>query len=246
MYPEFADRCAVDLVHDLTYNLRDGYVEPEDENETIAPAITLPSIVEETTDEEEDDRNDDNDDDDDVTEGDELDDERIPSSTNKMAAGYTPTRRRRCSSEVVGAGGRSVTKASSFEEGTEEGNSADGYENDNCDDDVEGCSETEDIRFGSTPSAGGATCSIPLLGSPPGSSTASRGGQVQQRQGGESTSRSSMQGGDQGSLPLTNNCTTPNSDDRFVVRLMRLGTKIVTDLVDSRLNCFVVCCFSTA
>ena len=49
MYPEFAQRCATDLLHDLTYNLRDGFVDPDDD-ETIAPAITLPSIVEETDD----------------------------------------------------------------------------------------------------------------------------------------------------------------------------------------------------
>ena len=48
MYPEFARRCANDLLHDLTYNLRDGFVDPDDENDTIAPAITLPSIVEES------------------------------------------------------------------------------------------------------------------------------------------------------------------------------------------------------
>ena len=50
MYPEFAQRCATDLLHDLTYNLRDGFVDPDDDGETIAPAITLPSIVEETDD----------------------------------------------------------------------------------------------------------------------------------------------------------------------------------------------------
>lgn len=51
MYPEFADKCANDLLHDLTYNLREGYIEPEDDDVTLAPAITLPSITEETSDE---------------------------------------------------------------------------------------------------------------------------------------------------------------------------------------------------
>jgi len=55
MYPEFAQRCATDLLHDLTYNLRDGFVDPDDVGDTIAPAITLPSIVEETDDDEDDD-----------------------------------------------------------------------------------------------------------------------------------------------------------------------------------------------
>ena len=211
MYPEFADRCAVDLVHDLTYNLRDGYVEPEDENETIAPAITLPSIVEETTDDEEDDQNDG--DDDDVTEGDEVDDEHI-SSTIKTAARYSPTRRRRCLSDGVMTGGR---PASSFEDGIEEGNSVDGYENENYDDDGEGCSDSEDgpldSRFGSSPSGGGVTCSIPLLGSPPTSSMGSRSGHAQlQHHGGDSVSHSWIVGS-QG-LQQQANCSTPNSDGR--------------------------------
>ena len=63
MYPEFAQRCANDLLHDLTYNLRDGFVDPDDDNDTIAPAITLPSIVEESDDDEEDDDSDVRDDD---------------------------------------------------------------------------------------------------------------------------------------------------------------------------------------
>ena len=54
MYPEFAQRCATDLLHDLTYNLRDGFVDPDDIGDTIAPAITLPSIVEETDDDDDD------------------------------------------------------------------------------------------------------------------------------------------------------------------------------------------------
>ena len=29
MYPEFAETFENDLTHDLTYNLRDGYVDPE-------------------------------------------------------------------------------------------------------------------------------------------------------------------------------------------------------------------------
>jgi len=51
MYPEFGDKCANDLLHDLTYNLREGYIDPEDDDVTLAPAITLPSITEETSDE---------------------------------------------------------------------------------------------------------------------------------------------------------------------------------------------------
>ena len=54
MYPEFADKCSADLVHDLTYNLREGYVEPEDDEMTIMPGITLPAIREEETSDEED------------------------------------------------------------------------------------------------------------------------------------------------------------------------------------------------
>ena len=53
MYPEFADKCANDLLHDLTYNLREGYVEMDDDDVTITPAITLPAITEETSDEKE-------------------------------------------------------------------------------------------------------------------------------------------------------------------------------------------------
>jgi len=67
MYPEFAERCAADLLHDLTYNLRDGFVDPDDATDTIAPAITLPSIVEET--------DDDDDDDDEVDESDVNEDD---------------------------------------------------------------------------------------------------------------------------------------------------------------------------
>ena len=70
MYPEFAQRCANDLLHDLTYNLRDGFVDPDDDNDTIAPAITLPSIVEESDDDEEDDDSDVRDDDSDVRDDD--------------------------------------------------------------------------------------------------------------------------------------------------------------------------------
>jgi len=73
MYPEFAQRCANDLLHDLTYNLRDGFVDPDDDNDTIAPAITLPSIVEESDDDEDDD------DDSDVRDDDDVD--RQPTST---------------------------------------------------------------------------------------------------------------------------------------------------------------------
>lgn len=47
IYPEFAGKCASDLLHDLTYNLRDGFVEAEDDDDTIEPAITLPAITEE-------------------------------------------------------------------------------------------------------------------------------------------------------------------------------------------------------
>jgi len=53
MYPEFALRCAADLLHDLTYNLRDGFVDSH--VNVIIPAVTLPSIVEETDDDHTDD-----------------------------------------------------------------------------------------------------------------------------------------------------------------------------------------------
>lgn len=41
MYPEMADKFMTDLAHDLTYNLRDGYVEPEEEDMVCMPAVTL-------------------------------------------------------------------------------------------------------------------------------------------------------------------------------------------------------------
>ena len=47
MYPEFSERCSTDLLHDLTYNLREGFVDPEDAEATYAPAVTLPAISEE-------------------------------------------------------------------------------------------------------------------------------------------------------------------------------------------------------
>jgi len=59
MYPEFSQRCATDLLHDLTYNLRDGFVDPDDDGDIIAPAITLPSIVEENDDDDDSDSHDD-------------------------------------------------------------------------------------------------------------------------------------------------------------------------------------------
>jgi len=86
MYPEFAVRCAHDLLHDLTYNLRDGFVDPDDDNATIAPAITLPSIVEES-----DDDDDDDDDDEDDDEEDEVSDERQLATSTSCAAGVIST-----------------------------------------------------------------------------------------------------------------------------------------------------------
>ena len=52
MYPEFASTFESDLAHDLTYNLREGYVDPDDvetadddedgRTATIIPAVTVP------------------------------------------------------------------------------------------------------------------------------------------------------------------------------------------------------------
>jgi len=52
MYPEFAATFESDLAHDLTYNLREGYVDPDDvdaadddddgRTATIIPAVTVP------------------------------------------------------------------------------------------------------------------------------------------------------------------------------------------------------------
>lgn len=49
MYPEFAEKFHADLLHDLTYNLRDGYIDPEDGDGLDKPdcLATLPSICEE-------------------------------------------------------------------------------------------------------------------------------------------------------------------------------------------------------
>jgi len=42
MYPELAAQCATDLLNDLTYNLRDGYTDPDDDDDaTVIPAVTL-------------------------------------------------------------------------------------------------------------------------------------------------------------------------------------------------------------
>lgn len=48
LYPEYAEHCANDLLNDLTYNLREGFVDPDDKDAIFAPAITLPTISEET------------------------------------------------------------------------------------------------------------------------------------------------------------------------------------------------------
>lgn len=45
MYPEIAEKFESDLVHDLTYILREGYVEAEDDDATILPSITVGSSV---------------------------------------------------------------------------------------------------------------------------------------------------------------------------------------------------------
>jgi len=53
MYPEFAATFGSDLAHDLTYNLREGYVDPDDvdaaadddddaRTATVIPAVTVP------------------------------------------------------------------------------------------------------------------------------------------------------------------------------------------------------------
>jgi len=44
MYPEFAATFASDLAQDLTYNLREGYVDPDDvdADDDVIPAITVP------------------------------------------------------------------------------------------------------------------------------------------------------------------------------------------------------------
>ncbi|XP_048237827.1 potassium voltage-gated channel subfamily H member 8-like isoform X1 [Haliotis rufescens] len=68
LYPEFSEKFAQEIQHDLTYNLREGHddsssivtTEDEEEEESpIAPVITLPSISEdeeENTDDDDDDR----------------------------------------------------------------------------------------------------------------------------------------------------------------------------------------------
>jgi len=55
MYPEFAATFESDLAHDLTYNLREGYVDPDDvdaadddddaRTATIIPAVTVPPPI---------------------------------------------------------------------------------------------------------------------------------------------------------------------------------------------------------
>ena len=44
MYPEFAATFESDLAHDLTYNLREGYVDPDLEaaDDDVIPAVTVP------------------------------------------------------------------------------------------------------------------------------------------------------------------------------------------------------------
>ena len=37
LYPEFAERCASDLLHDLTCNLREGFVDPDEDDFILAP-----------------------------------------------------------------------------------------------------------------------------------------------------------------------------------------------------------------
>jgi len=48
MYPELAEQCATDLLHDLTYNLREGFIDPDDDTSDI-PAVTLQPISNNTT-----------------------------------------------------------------------------------------------------------------------------------------------------------------------------------------------------
>jgi hypothetical protein len=166
MYPEFADRCAVDLVHDLTYNLRDGYVDPEDEGETIAPAITLPSIVEETTDDEDDANDDVNDDDVETEEFDDDGHSMTASSGGGHGSRYQAamTKRRSLTTSLV-------SKSGSDDDGLEESNCGETGNEDEDGDEDGGGSESDDGmlegRFGtSSAGAAGGGCAVPLLGSP--------------------------------------------------------------------------------
>jgi len=46
MYPEFAATFESDLAHDLTYNLREGYVDPDEvdaDDDDVIPAVTVPT-----------------------------------------------------------------------------------------------------------------------------------------------------------------------------------------------------------
>jgi potassium voltage-gated channel Eag-related subfamily H protein 8 len=72
MYPEFAETFCTEIVHDLTFNLREGYQNDHDQEGTSmlhgSHSLTLPSISEEE-DEDEDDDDADNDDNDDSGSG---------------------------------------------------------------------------------------------------------------------------------------------------------------------------------
>lgn len=48
MYPEYSDKFKGELQNELTVNLREGYVDPEEEDDNMVtlPAVTLPSISE--------------------------------------------------------------------------------------------------------------------------------------------------------------------------------------------------------
>ncbi|XP_064646364.1 potassium voltage-gated channel subfamily H member 8-like isoform X12 [Lineus longissimus] len=53
LYPEFGEKFCEDIQHDLTYNMREGFEEEEEEQMEIHPAITLPSISEDDEEEDE-------------------------------------------------------------------------------------------------------------------------------------------------------------------------------------------------
>lgn len=48
MYPELAKQCATDIANDLTYNLREGFNDSDDNDCTVIPAVTLQLINNET------------------------------------------------------------------------------------------------------------------------------------------------------------------------------------------------------
>ena len=45
MYPELAEKFMSDLAHDLTYNLREGYVDPDEDDMITMPSVTVQTNV---------------------------------------------------------------------------------------------------------------------------------------------------------------------------------------------------------